>query len=236
MKLPGRERKGIGLSLNEGQELTGARRWRARHRDEVRAAILDAAPELVNRHGASGLTMRAVAEAVGYSPGALYEYFRSKGELLETLYFQGSEGLNARTAQVLADAGPETSLLNRMRLAAHAYRDYALEHPDLYRLIFSIVHTTGSELSDFEDSSFGALLGLLRGAAERGGVQVDDPLHTATGLWAFVHGFVMLELTGRLPSQPEGIANELFDAGLKVIAFGLLPRDDHRSATGGTSV
>lgn len=223
------------MGANAEQAPSGARRWRERQRSEVRAAILAAARELVNQHGAAGLTMRAVAEAVGYSPGALYEYFRSKGELLEALYFEGSEGLNTRTAQVLAEAGPDASLLHRMRLAARAYRAYAHEHPDLYRLIFSVTNPREGQLPELEESSFGALVGLLREASARGDVQVDDPLHTAAGLWAFVHGFVMLELTGRLPGQPPELADALFDAGLKVIAFGLLPREDHRATTEGRS-
>lgn len=202
---------------------------RARQRADTREEILEAARELVNRRGATALTMRAVAEAVGYSPAALYEYFDSKNDILEALYFRGAEGLDGRTRQILAAVGPHASLLERMGLAARAYRGYALEHPDLYRLIFSHTSPQTGVLptgQGYDDSSFSALVGLLREAHERGEISGADPLHLAAALWAFVHGFVMLELTGRLPSEPAGVPDALFETGLELLALGLLPRAD----------
>ena len=74
---------------------TGASDRRERGRQEMRAAILEAAGDLVEVDGIDGLTIRAVAQAVGYSPGALYEYFDSKEAILKALYFGGADGLGA---------------------------------------------------------------------------------------------------------------------------------------------
>jgi hypothetical protein len=116
-----------------------------------------------------------------------------------------------------------------MALAARAYRGYALEQPDLYRLIFTVPNPRAGTLPaspEHEDTSFSSLAGLLEEAAKRGEVTVDEPLNAAALLWAFVHGFVMLELTGRLPSEPAGATDALFEAGLNLLAVGLLPRHD----------
>lgn len=208
-------------------EKRGSELRRERQRAELREEILEAARELVNQRGAKALTMRAVASAVGYSPGALYEYFSSKNEILEALYFRGAEGLDGRTRQILAAAGPNATLLARMGLAARAYRGYALEHPDLYRLIFTLQSPQAGALptgQEYGDSSFSALVGLVQEAGRRGEIADDEPLDLAAALWAFVHGFVMLELTGRLPSQPAGATDKLFETGLNLLALGLLPR------------
>jgi AcrR family transcriptional regulator len=216
------------ITLNTHARPRGAEQRRARQRAVTREEILEAARELVNRHGAEGLTMRAVAQAVGYSPAALYEYFDSKSALLEALYFRGAEGLDGRTRQILAAAGPRATLLERMGLAARAYRGYALEHPELYRLIFTHPSPQFGTLPTghgHDDSSFSALVGLVREASEREEIAGADPLQLAAALWAFVHGFVMLELTGRLPAELAA-ADALFEFGLNLLAVGLLPRDD----------
>ncbi len=51
----------------------------------VRQEVLDAAKSVLKEHGADSLTIRKVAEVLGYSPAALYEYFKSKDEIVIAL-------------------------------------------------------------------------------------------------------------------------------------------------------
>ena len=51
----------------------------------VRQEVLDAAKSVLKQHGADCLTIRKVAEVLGYSPAALYEYFKSKDEMIIAL-------------------------------------------------------------------------------------------------------------------------------------------------------
>ncbi|MEZ4523489.1 MAG: TetR/AcrR family transcriptional regulator [Thermomicrobiales bacterium] len=216
--------------MAKGKKLTTAERRRAEQREDVRQDILEAARELVVTQGAKALTMRAVAKAVGYSPGAIYEYYGSKDEILEAMYFHGTQGLDGRTRQVLDAAGPHASPIDRVGMAGRAYRSFALDHPDLYLLIFS-VPDSGRERSAHEEAvaeeeSFGALVDMLRDAIARGQIAAGDPEHIAAALWSYVHGFVMLEITGRLPADSPGLTDHLFEKGLEIIALGLNPRHD----------
>ncbi|MBT2538456.1 TetR/AcrR family transcriptional regulator [Arthrobacter sp. ISL-69] len=45
------------------------------HRDAVRQALLDAAAEIVARHGIAGVTMSAIAQRAGIGRATLYKYF-----------------------------------------------------------------------------------------------------------------------------------------------------------------
>lgn len=45
------------------------------HRDAVRQAVLDAAANLVEGHGLSGVTMSAIAQSAGIGRATLYKYF-----------------------------------------------------------------------------------------------------------------------------------------------------------------
>ena len=77
----------------------------------MRAAILDEARRLLTEEGASALSMRAIARALGYSPAALYEYFPGKEDIFNALYFEGAGGLAGRIVAVReTSAGPDSSV------------------------------------------------------------------------------------------------------------------------------
>jgi len=65
-----------------------------------RKAILEAARRVAAREGARNLSLRSVAAEAGFTPAALYVYFRDKDELMLAL---ASDDL-ARLAQVMRDA------------------------------------------------------------------------------------------------------------------------------------
>jgi TetR/AcrR family tetracycline transcriptional repressor len=51
----------------------------------TRAAIIDAAAEIVSEHGYDGLNMRSLAERFGVAPMTLYRHVRTKDDLLAAL-------------------------------------------------------------------------------------------------------------------------------------------------------
>lgn len=54
--------------------------------ERTRAAIVDAALRLFQRHGYEGTTMREIARAAGVSLGNAYYYFESKEQLIQGFY------------------------------------------------------------------------------------------------------------------------------------------------------
>ena len=60
---------------------TKERLTRAERRDQTRERLLDAAAEVFNRLGYHGASLDAVAEAAGYTKGAVYSNFATKGDL-----------------------------------------------------------------------------------------------------------------------------------------------------------
>ena len=58
---------------------------REREKQEVRQRILDAARELFVKDGYEAVTMRKVADAIEYSPTALYLHFKDKESLMREL-------------------------------------------------------------------------------------------------------------------------------------------------------
>jgi len=194
----------------------------------MRAAILDAARRLLITDGADGVSMRAIARELDYSPAGLYEYFPSKDELTCALYFEGADGLAARMEAVLAHLPAGVSGLERMASLARSYRTHAKEQPELYRLTFG-GNVIAHGLNDCGDDqrAFTILLETASAAMSSGEFERVSPISLAFTCWALVHGFVMLELTGFLNKSGDDsgpTADELFEAALTVSANGYLSR------------
>lgn len=181
---------------------TGAAARRERGRLEMITAIVETSAEIVARDGADALTMRGVAGALGYSPGALYEYFDSKEAILAALYFHGQGGLDAYCARIVRDLPETADPVDMIREIGRAYRTYALDHAEMYRMAFWELKSpeTAAEMTapDDESGSFGLTVETVASGIRAGLIIDQPPLDIAFALWAAVHGFVMLEISGHL--------------------------------------
>ena len=224
---------------------TGADIRRERGRNEMRTAILDAAGRLVAANGIEGLTIRAVATAVGYSAGAIYEYFDSKQAILTSLYFDGADGLGVHCERAVAELQPSANAIDALHALGRAYRAYALGHAELYRLVFGGFKTPppSPEVAcpGDERGGFGTLMRIaIRGIEEGMLVELPPPV-IAFAAWSAVHGFVSLEITAHItggdgPGQPPRSAEEgrdrrdrLFDGVLQMTLAGFLSEEGRKS-------
>jgi AcrR family transcriptional regulator len=76
--------------------------------------------------------MRKIAERVGYSAPALYLHFTDKQALVRELCLTDFLSLSSALREIAEEADP----LERLRRTGYAYVDYALAHPQHYRLLF----------------------------------------------------------------------------------------------------
>jgi AcrR family transcriptional regulator len=172
----------------------------------MRETILETARHLVETEGVQSLSVRAIARAIGYSPAALYEYFPAKGDIYHALYLEGTGGLADRMRSALETLPAATPPEERMMALAHAYRTYALEQPELYRLAWcgdvSPQRTPDGEL-DTENEAFHLLIGAAREGVEKGVFTQAIPAEAiALACWSAVHGIVLLEIAGLLEHKP----------------------------------
>ena len=176
---------------------------RARYKTKLRAEILVAARTLVQAEGYERLTLRKVAQRMGYSPMALYSYFADKHALLLALAQEGFE----RLADRLRHRVP-TEPLAALRQTMTAYVEYGVENPQEYRIVFMFPEPkrkaakTGAEMAREQDhAAFALLLQQVKGCLEAGTLS-GDALLVATLLWAGMHGVTSLLIT--FPGFPFG--------------------------------
>jgi AcrR family transcriptional regulator len=209
----------------------------------MRAAILAEARRIVTEQGLDQLSMRAIARALGYSPGALYEYFRDKEAILHALYFDGVDGLDGHITHVVTTLPPGIDPRERIRVLGGAYRTFALDHAELYRLVFGGIprppRPPSADSADDLRGGFGVLVQAVRQGIDAGVLVNLPPEALGVSCWASVHGFVSLELSGHLtggtaprtlPASPEEgrrRRDDLFEQLFQTLFHGLV-RDEHR--------
>lgn len=180
---------------------------RDRRRLALRETILEAAQTIVREDGLAALTIRRLAEAIDYSPAALYAHFESREALLAALCREGLTAL--RVALEAAGAGvPEPRV--RLLALARGYVRFALERPDTYRLIFmENAALTKGVFESFESDDAARALGLLVAPfAELRAAKVlrksANPARLADLVWIVAHGIASLRLScPALPSTDD---------------------------------
>jgi AcrR family transcriptional regulator len=176
-----------------------------RYDEATRHELTRAAAALLADVGPSGLSVRAVAEAVGASTSAIYALFGSKAELVRSTFVTGFAGLERHLAAVPRTDDPWHDVLE----LGLAYRASALAEPRLYEVMFG--RPIAEFVPDPDDLALASgTLDHLRRALQRvADVQglphgLDVEAATVT-TWARVHGLASLELAGALGDGGEAL-------------------------------
>jgi len=106
---------------------------REQARENVRQAILDATRELFAKDGLAGVSMRNVAERIGYTPRTIYLHFSDKDDLLSELI---EEDLGRLADRLEAVTDRETDPDRRVHVVAREYVKFGVENPHAYEAIF----------------------------------------------------------------------------------------------------
>jgi AcrR family transcriptional regulator len=167
---------------------------RTRRKQVLRQKILDVSREILLSQGFAGLTMRRVAEAIDYSPAAIYLHFQSREQIAQELCFAGLRQLYERLQGVTAK-DPAT----RLSGYARAYLEYSQSDPETYRLIFMADSQLTKAVFTHRDSGGGeAALGLIVTAfteLHTGSKKTcGRPSELAELFWASLHGLASLRI------------------------------------------
>jgi len=159
------------------------------------AEILKTAVHIMEHGDADGISLRAVASALGVKAPSLYRYFPDKDALELAV---ADEALRAMLAE-LQDAATTADPGSRFRETAEAYLHFARERFPLYSFIVQ------NRIPGSYDLKAGkAVWNLLLEAASGVSGQPDDTA-AAVATWSFLHGYATLEHSGAFGvSGPKG--------------------------------
>ena len=156
--------------------------------------IVAVARDVLEREGPQALTMRRIAQVLGIRAPSLYKHVPGKDALEVAIVIAGFEEA-AAAFEAATDGAAEP-------LAAFvaAYRAFAQGHPHLYRLMTDRPLPRADLPPGLEERTAAPLRGATGSPAR------------ARAAWAFIHGMVLLELTGRFPD--DGMTEQAWQAGI----------------------
>ncbi len=160
---------------------------------EVTASLIDAALAILEEAGLPALTVRAVATRAGVAPMGVYSRFGNKDGLLEALFVHGFDTLEV-AIETRSDANP----LRRLSIGCLGYRQFAIDNPQLYHLMFEqmMLLELSPESREAAKRSFMILVDRVQDAMNSGDLTNGDSTEVAQELWSAMHGAVSLEIAG----------------------------------------
>src|SRR5579884_560745 len=120
-------------------------------RDRTTQRLLDAARKLIAKRGLSDTSLEDIAEAAGYTRGAFYSNFSSKGDLFIELLRRDHEMTNAQLRALRDDSLPLEDIHQRIRDI----------YGQMYRTNESFMNWTEARILAARDAKFRAKLDVL---------------------------------------------------------------------------
>lgn len=208
----------------QAERLQASSRQRREHQKEnLRHTILVAAGELFLEHGHEGLSMRQVAERIGYSATTIYRYYEDKDDLLFAIVH---EGFSQFRHALMTAAEAATDPLLRVTTLCAAYIRFGLENPVYYQLMFMqrtdlLIERRPSQAQPMLDS-FNILQQTVTTAMDAGVIKPGDVSSVSHALWALVHGITALAVAmpGRFTAEHVAQTTEV---AMQMVVQGLRP-------------
>jgi len=171
------------------------------HHGNLKESLLETALEMVDKEGLESVTLRDLTQRLGTSRSAVYRHFESKEALILGVIKRGYEQLDLLFTPIFQDT--TQSVAERFEKMGRAYLDFAIAHPNLYRLLFGEnFRQEREEICDYKDekqaTGLYALIGLLLEAQEEGIIAQENPMIQAATVWASIHGLASLLIDGHL--------------------------------------
>src|SRR5205814_1716698 len=175
---------------------------------DKRERILAAAERIFARHGFFAARVSEIARVAGVADGTIYLYFKSKDDLLISLFEDRMEQVNENLRAAL---GGEDPPVERLRRALERHFELVQEHPQLAEVLTVELRQSSKFLKEYQPSKFGEFLKLIAGAIEEGqraGIirgNVDAPL-AARAIFGAVDELALAWVLGPRSGKAQGKA------------------------------
>lgn len=170
------------------------------HDDALAEELLQQAAVMIAQGGTESLSVRKVSQAAGTSTSAVYSLYGSREALMAAVHERAIRGF-ADSQRVDDGLNPQEELL----ALGLSYRRWALENPNLYPVMFGGQGNPTEEMRSFSESTIRPLFRAVQRAIDSGYLRPGSSAQQiALCLWAQVHGYVSLELSGLSQAKVRG--------------------------------
>ena len=176
--------------------MVGKAKKRLRSAD-MRTEMIEAAERIVSGEGLSALTARRLAVDVGVAVGTIYNVFDNLDALVAEVNARTLNELAAAISSVPTGLGSTHEVLLGF---ADRYTDFVRDNPRRWMAVFEAEISEGRQPPP-NQAAIDRLFGFLEDAIGASDDRIDARLahQSARGLWAAVHGLLILSASNRLP-------------------------------------
>ena len=176
---------------------------------------MNTSAQLFRKQGVENTSMRAIAEAIEYSPGTIYLHFSDKNELLYEVSVRAFDLFFRNLSPVKEIPDP----LERLKQLGEAYITFGVQYPSYYALMFIMDEPMRClEDSDWKEGyrNHKILTDIIRDCREEGHFRGYDLDRLSLMIWAEVHGIVSLHIRDRLNMYGENDRKQLLMDALHI--------------------
>jgi len=148
-------------------------------RNDKRERILLAAERIFARHGFFAARVSEIAKEAGVADGTIYLYFKSKDDLLISLFEQRMTQVNEALRKAIAGVPPK----DQLRAFIRAYLQLVHDEPGAAEVLTIELRQSSKFMKEYENPQFIEFLrmlgGILAAGQERGELDGTIPVHVA---------------------------------------------------------
>ncbi|TDP91758.1 TetR family transcriptional regulator [Halanaerobium saccharolyticum] len=161
----------------------------------IRDTILDTAKKIIEAEGLDSLSIRKLAAQVGYSPANIYQYYKSKSEIIEAVVQQGYQQIiNSLRIERLDFDSAEAEI----RYKFGKYIESALQNKDYYKAVMlsekeNLLKQTSILKPEFcrNPSAFKLLQELIERGQSQGEFENGNSQTKAKIIWTATFGLII---------------------------------------------
>ena len=190
------------------------------HHGDLKPALIEAGLAELEEKGLAQLSLRSIAARVGVSHTAPKNHFDGLRGLLTAI---AAEGFRRHAIAMRHGVEGEPPGTSRLTAACNGYVSFALENPELFKLMFSgtLCNIEDPDLKRAAWSSYEVLRGVAHGLDWDKAREPGSPWRTEWMLWSMVHGYATLLIEGQIRRNADG--TPVFDMAGLIPDFGYLP-------------
>lgn len=148
-------------------------------------AVIEAACNIADKEGLSGVSLKAVAEKLAIRAPSLYNHIESLEQLLHEVAHVGMKEMNLRMTRCAIGVAGEDAVI----AIAFEYLGYMVEHPGVYETIqWATWHDDDETAALFEQ-----YLSLVASIIERCDFNSEDVGEIVDLLTGFLHGYTTMQ-------------------------------------------
>ena len=174
----------------------------------TKESILKTAFQLVREQGVENLNARNIAKILNSSIRPIFSYYKNMAELKGDLFAMVGKYHSSYFNKVESD---ENIFLN----IGMTYVDFALEEPNLFKMLFMANGYSGKTLNEFFDSEYEDCPKQLNDAiAMKYDTDSTESIRVFIDIWLYAHGIASMLVTNQLPtprSEIESMLKNMYD-------------------------